>query len=193
MKGQANFIEYIFTILLSVVVVIAITLLVYGFYRNLIENEVKQELRQIVIQTSDQIVRLYDVARASKAQPTNYTSLLLSEVDLNLPRQASNKNYDVLLVSSSQLVSIISLVTIDGLNVSNTVSGANAKVVARTNDDPEIEVEYDIPNIDVSVQGKASDGVNATLRYYRYNINGVLYDTIVLGPYDILVRLSGVS
>lgn len=193
MKGVSNFIEYVFVILLSVVVVVIIVLLVQGFYRVVIENEVKQSLRQVAIQMSDQVLKLYDVARVSKAQPTNYTSILIKEVDLNFPRQVANKNYDILLVSSSQLVPLVTLVTVDGSNVSTTISTSNAKAVAKTNDDPEIEVEYDIPNIDVSVQGKASNGQNATLRYYRYNVNGVLYDTIVLGPYDIIVQLSGVS
>lgn len=192
MKGQANFIEYVFTILLSLLVLISITTLVYSFYRNMMENEVKQELRQVVTQTSNEVVKLYDVSKSSKARPANYTSLLISEVDLNLPRQISGKNYEIIMVSASQLTPIVSVVTIDDSNVSTTVSGSNAKVVARTND-PEVEVEYDVPNIDISVQGKVSDGRNSTLRYYRYNINGTVYDTILLGPNDIIVRIGGVS
>ena len=193
MKGQAHFIEFVLVTLLSIVLVAAIAFLIFGFYRNITENDARQSLRQISIQVSDEATRLYNVARGSRAQPTNYTSLLISEVNLNLPRQISNKNYDVILVSASQLVPIISAVTVNNTNISSVISNSNAKVLTRLDADPDIEVEYDIPNIDVSVQGRANNGQNATLRYYRYNINGTIYDTIVLGPYDIIVSISGVS
>ena len=193
MKGEAHFVEYTLVTLLSVVLIIGITLLAFSFYRTINENEIKQELRQISAQVSDNVVKLYDTARSSKAQPANYTSVLISEVDLNLPNKVANKNYDVVLVSASQLTPLITLVTIDGANVSTIISNSNARVIGRTDSDPDVEVEYDIPNIDISVQGKASNGQNTTLRYYKYNINGTVYDTIVLGSLDVLVNIGSVE
>ncbi len=193
MKGESHFVEYTLVILLSVVMIVGVTLLAFSFYRSISDSEIKQELRQISAQVSDNVVKLYDVAKSSRASPGNYTSMLISEVNLNLPDKVSNNNYEIFLVSASQLTPLISLVTIDGTNVSTIISNSNARVVGRTNGDPEVEVEYDIPNIDVSVQGKARNGQNTTLRYYKYNINGTIRDMIVLGSLDILINIGSVE
>lgn len=192
-KGQANLIEYVLTILFSVVILVSITFLVYSFYSNAIRADVEKELTELSIQIDDSIVKLYKGAKDSKAQPSNSSSILISDTDLNLPNQVSRRNYEIFLVSSNPIWANIINFTVGNRTISNVMKTSGAKIVARTTQNPYVTVEYDIPNIDVSVQGKSVNGDESKLRYYRYNFNGTVYDKIVLGSSDILVDITNIS
>lgn len=192
-KAQARFIEYVLTILFSVLVVISISALVYTFYRASIEREVKGELKQLAIQTSDAVIKLYDTSKASKVLPSNYSSMMISEVKLNLPERVAKRNYEMLLISANPIWTSVSEITIDGQNVSSVKRTPGAKIVARTTQDPVVEIEYDMPNIDVAVQGRSENGANDVLKYFRYNYNTTIYDTVILGEPEILIRITSIS
>jgi hypothetical protein len=193
MKGLSKFVEYTFMVLLSVLFLVSVVALVYSFYNTIVINEVRESLRQLAIQTSGRIMEIYRDSRTAKSQPTNYTSILLKEIDLGLPTSVSKRNYEIVLVSASPIWVNIRNFTIDNQNVSTKVDTGGAKVIARSEQNPVVEVEYDVPNIDVTIQGKSENGKNGKLSYYRYNINGSIYDTIVLGEADILVTLNIMS
>jgi hypothetical protein len=129
----------------------------------------------------------------SKAEPSNSSSVLIGETDLKLPAQVSGKNYEIYLVSSNIVWTNIINFTINNQNISTLTRPAKAKVLARTTQDPFVTSEKDIPNVDISVQGKSTNGDNTKLRYYRYNFNGTVYDKIVLGSSNILVDVTNIG
>jgi len=186
-KGQSQIIEYFFTVLFSFVLLASIVLIVYTFYTNTIKTQVLGSLRQVAVQVSDSVSRVYQTAKDIKNSPSNSTSLLLYKIDVSLP------NYEVLLVSSNPLFSTVTNITVDNKSIATLVIGSGAKVIARTVQDPIQTVELDIPNVDVQVQGRILNGVNGTLKYFRYNLNGTQVDTVVIGPSDLIINPSTVS
>lgn len=192
-KGQSQIIEYFFTVLFSFVLLASIVLIAYTFYTNTIKTQVQGSLRQVAVQVSDSVSRVYQAAKDIKNSPTNSTSLLLYKLDLSLPNQVSKRNYEVLLVSSNPLFSTVTNITVDNKSIATLVIGSGAKVIARTVQDPIQTVELDIPNVDVQVQGRILNGVNGTLKYFRYNLNGTQVDTVVIGPSDLIINPSTVS
>ncbi|MBS3054962.1 MAG: hypothetical protein J4452_00520 [Candidatus Aenigmarchaeota archaeon] len=192
-KGQSQIIEYFFTVLFSFVLLASIVLIVYTFYTNTIKTQVLGSLRQVAVQVSDSVSRVYQTAKDIKNSPSNSTSLLLYKIDVSLPNQVSKRNYEVLLVSSNPLFSTVTNITVDNKSIATLVIGSGAKVIARTVQDPIQTVELDIPNVDVQVQGRILNGVNGTLKYFRYNLNGTQVDTVVIGPSDLIINPSTVS
>lgn len=192
-KGQANLIEYVLTISFGVIILISVTAMIYSFYSTTIRTDAEKGLRELSIQTAENILKLYKSAKDSKAQPPNSSSVLISEIDLSLPSQVSRRNYEIFLVSTNPIWTNIINFTIDNQNVSSAMKTSGAKIVAKTTQDPFVTVEYDIPNIDVGVQGRSQNGVGSKLRYYRYNFNDTVYDKIVLGSSDILVDITSIS
>jgi len=192
-KAQAKLIEYTLTILLSVLVMISIIAIAYTFYLNVLENEIRESLKQIALYTSDNIIKIYQTAKTVKAQPSNQTSILIKEIDLSLPTDISKRNYEVILVNPNPLWLTIRNFTIDGENVSTIVETSGPKVIAQTTQDPIIKVEHSLPNIDVNLQGKVENGREDKLRYYRYNINETIRDVAVLGEADILIDITNMS
>jgi hypothetical protein len=191
-KAQAQFIRYTLIIFFSIIVLIGISALVYTFYRRSLEKEIRAELKQLVLQTSDSLIKLYDTASDSKVRPENYSSSLLGETNLNLPGQVGGRSYDIILVSPNPIWTSVTNFTIDGETISSVVATPGAKVLAKTKD-PLVEIEHEIPNIDAAVQGRSENGKNSTLRYYRHNVNNTLYDTIILGESEIIIKIIGIS
>lgn len=193
MKGQARFVEYILVVLFGSLVVVSISTLIYVFYISTLRNEIRENLNQLTLQVSNEIGKAYEIAKSSKAQPSNYTSILLGKVELNLPASVSRRNYEIILVNVNPVWISITNVTINNQNISFIEKTSGAKVIAKTTQDPIVTVEQGIPNIDVGVYGKSENGNDDRLSYYRYNINGTIYDGIVLGKSDILVGISSIS
>jgi hypothetical protein len=191
-KAQANLIQYVLTILFSVIVLVSVSSLFYTFYINSLKNEVREALTQLAVQTSDSIVTIYNDAKSTKYTPSNYTTILIREVDMKYPSAISNRNYEIFLVSASQVWASINILPIGGKNITMVPKTSGIKVIAKTTQDPKITVEYNVPNVDVGVMGTCKNGINSNLKYYRYNINGTTYDIIVLSEAGILARISGV-
>ena len=71
-------------------------------------------------------------------------------------------------------------------------TASSAKVIAKTTQRPIITYEYDVPNVPIKLQGKYSSGDDDTLRLIRYNYNGVLEDTIILGNSTLVIGVSSI-
>ena len=192
-KGQAKLIEYVLTISFSVIILIGVTTMIYSFYITAIRTDAEKSLQELSIQVADNILKLYKNAKDSKAQPANSSSILIGEIDLSLPSHVSRRNYEIVLISSNPIWANIINFTVDGQNVSSIIKTSGAKIVARTTQTPFVTVEYDVPNIDVGVQGRSVNGADSKLSCYRYNFNGTVYDKIVLGSSDILVDITSIS
>lgn len=192
MKGQSRLVSYMLTVLFSILVLTSISALVYTVYRAALEREVRAELTQIATQTKDNLIKIYDSGKNSKIQPTNYTSVLIIEADLNLPDGVAKLNYEVDLISAGSLYSYLTAATIGGVNISGTRDASAAKVIAKTTQDPIVALEFDLPNLDISIQGKIRNGLNDVLRYYRYNQNSTIYDAVILGQSDIIIRVTDI-
>lgn len=192
MRGQSRLVSYMMTVLFSILVLTSISALVYTVYRAALEREVRAELTQIATQTKDNLIKIYDSGKNSKIQPINYTSVLIIEADLNLPDGVAKLNYEVDLISAGSLYSYLTAATIGGVNISGTRDASAAKVIAKTTQDPIVALEFDLPNLDISIQGKIRNGLNDVLRYYRYNQNSTIYDVVILGQSDIIIRVTDI-
>lgn len=193
MKGQSKFIGYMLTVLFSIIVLGSITSLIYAFYRTAIEGEARVELSQIATQIKDNLIKLYEIGKDSKVQPTNYTSILISEIDLSLPDNIARLNYEVDFVTATGLYSTITAATLAGQNISGVSDTSVAKIVAKTTQEPIVKVEFDLPNLDLRIQGRVENGQSDVLKYYRHNENLTVFDTVILGESDIIIRITEIS
>lgn len=193
MKGQSNLIDFVLSILFSVIILVVVAALAYSFYRNALTQDVTKSLNEVTLQISDAILKVYQQGKQSTASPTSGTSVLLATVNLNLPAKISSRNYEIDFVPINPLYASLTNVSIGGLNESYILKTDGAKIVARTTDDPIITVTKDLPNVDINIQGNAVDGINASLQYYRYNSGGTVYDKITLGNQQIIIDISHIS
>jgi len=192
-KGQAHLIEYLFTILFTVIIITSITAIIYTFYTNSIAVESKESMRQLAIQVSNEVVKAYNTAKNIKSTPENSTSVLLYETDLKLPSKISRRNYEVVLIPGSSVWSTVQSINVGGQQVNPVISTPGAKVIVSTTQDPVESVEYEIPNVDITIQGRVENGINSTLRYYRYNLNNTISDVVILGGYEIILSISSIG
>lgn len=192
-KGASRLLSYLFAVFLGIFAIAAVAALLYNFYASTLDAEIQEDLNQISLQVSGQVVRLYEVYQFSQSSPTNYSSELIGRVDLNLPTDISSRSYRVYFVSASPLWSTVTNLTTSGRNISAIQENPGAKIVAETTQDPVIRVERDMPNLDVNLQGMTFNGQHGNLYYYRYNIDGALYDTIILGNNTMLITADTVN
>jgi len=137
---------------------------------------------------------LYDQAKESGASPVNSTSITLSSIDLNYPDQVVDRNFEVELVSSPGIWSVVTNLTIQGVNATiKKESTSGAKIIAKTVQSPVVSYEYDVANIPIKLQGKCSSGGNDTLRLVRYNYNGSIEDVVILGNSSIIIGITSIN
>jgi len=192
-KGQAEIVENVLIVLFGVIILTAITALAYNLYSTQLKNEIENNLKQIAVDISNNILRLYDMGKNSKYSPSTNEIAKLVDIDLKLPSQVSGRNYEVILIGANLLWTSISNITIDGSATVSVITSPGAKIILRTTQSPVITVEHEIPNIDISVQGRSENGLNTTLAFYRYNSDGSIKNKIVLGAYDIIIDITSVS
>lgn len=194
MRGVSSFISYALTILFGFVILTFFTSLIYSYYNQVLASNIKTGLKQITAQTTSSIIKLYDLGKESDVSPSNSSSIVISDVDLNYPEKVSGKNFEVELVSTPGIWNLITNFTIDGKNATiRKEAGSGAKIIAKTTQRPFISYEYDVPNVPVVLQGKFRSGQDDTLRLVRYNYNGSISDMIILGESDIIVGITSVN
>ena len=193
LKGISPLISYAFAMLLAIVIVTGVAVLIYNFYQLVLQDQIKRDLTQVAAQTSSKITEIYAISKGSKTSPSNSTAILMSEAALNLPQKVADRGYKLTLLSASQVSILLENVSVEGQNMTTQNLPENGKIVAETTEDPIIEVQYDLPSIDVDLQGSSGEPSNATLRYYRYNPNGTVTDAIVLGDYALLGQVTVLS
>jgi len=192
-KGQSEIVDTVIAVLFGVVVLITISATAYNLYNTQLSGEVENNLKQIGVGISNNIMKLYDTGKQSKYSPGTNQSAKLSEINLKLPSQVSGRNYEVIFVEANPIWIQISNISISGLSPASVITGPGAKIILRTTQTPKITVEQEIPNVDIPIQGKSENGLNSTLAYYRYSLNGAIKDKILIGSYDIIVDIVSVS
>ena len=194
MKGVSRFVTYAMTIMFGFIIVTVFSTLIYGYYNQVLKSNIRASLKQITIQTALSITKLYNLGKESDVTPENSNSIIISDIDLNYPNKVSGKNFEVELTSSPGIWNIVTNMTVDGEDVTirkETTSGA--KIIAKTTQRPFVSYEYDAPNVPIVLQGKFRSGENDTLRLVRYNYNGVVNDTIVLGESEIIIGITSIT
>lgn len=179
-------------------VLVSISLLFFSLQNTAIENNIRGSLTQLAVQTSDGIIRLHDTSKDSKVSPTTNSSVLISTLDMNFPVDVGKRNYRIRIISASSIWAQVTSINADGTNITTTSGSliettSVAKVIAESLQEPLVKVEYDIPNIGVSIQGFSENGLYDELKYYRINFNGTVTDKIVLGNSTLLIDLRTVS
>jgi len=192
-KGQEKLLEYLMTVIFSMLVLVAVSTMVRTFYTNALKTNIAQSLDQLASQVSNEIVKYHQFAKDVKTQPKVNSSVLLYETTLKLPATISNRNYEILLLTSSPSWISITSSNISGVNMTPITRTSGAKVVARTTQDPVVSVEKDIPNIDMDVEGLVQNGVSATLRYYKFNSQNTIYNMVVFGEPGIITKITSVT
>ncbi|MEM5879510.1 MAG: hypothetical protein QXU74_03400 [Candidatus Aenigmatarchaeota archaeon] len=193
-KGQAEIAENVFAILFGIIILAAISVVAYNLYTDQLKSEIENNLNQIGTGISNNILKLYESGRNSKFSPGVNDIAKLGEIDLKLPAQVSGRNYEVILVMANPIWIQISNISIEGKPpAAQVITSPGVKIILRTTQSPIVEVEREVPNVDVFVQGRSENGLNSTLRYYRYNLNGTLKDSIVMGSQDIIIDINKVS
>jgi hypothetical protein len=193
MKGISNFVSYTFAILFGFVILILFSSLVYSFYDQVLKNSITRNLKDISIQTSTGIIQLYNLGREFKANPANSTSILISNISLNYPEKIGDKNYEIELLTSPGIWNSLINFTISGKNETIVKElASSSKIIAKTTQRPFITYEYDLPNMPIILQGKFRSGENDILKLVRYNYNGTIQDTIILGQSDIIIGISSI-
>jgi len=193
MKGISNFVSYTFTILFGFTILILFSSLIYSFYDQVQKTTITASLKQVSIQTADEIIKLYNLGKEFKANPTNSTTIIISNISLNYPQKISDKNYEIELSSSPGIWNSIINFTVNGENatiVKETES--SSKIIAKTTQRPFVTYEYDLPNLPIMLQGKFRSGDNDILKLVRYNYNGTIEDRIILGESDIIVGIISI-
>jgi hypothetical protein len=193
MKGVSNFVSYTFTILFGFTILILFSSLIYSFYDQVLKTSITASLKQISIQTIDGIIQLYNLGKEFNTNPSNSTSIIISNISLNYPEKVGDKNYEVELLSSPGIWNSITNFTIDEENatiIKETES--SSKIIVKTTQRPFVTYEQDLPNIPIILQGKFRSGENDVLRLVRYNYNGTIEDRIILGESDIIVGISSI-
>jgi len=194
MKGISQFISYAITILLGFSILIFLSTLVYRYYDDILKNTIKAELKQICIQTTNNIIKLHNLAKEFDAIPKNSTSTIISSIDLNYPNKVEGKNFEVELLASPGIWNSITNITIEGKEVIIVKeTGSYSKIIAKTTQKPIIVYEYDVPNVPIVLQGKFRSGENDILKLLRYNYNGVIEDRIILGESELIVGITKIS
>jgi len=169
-------------------------MLIYGYYNRVLETNIQVSLKQIAVQTADSVLYLYDQAKESDANPGNSTSITLSSIDLNYPNQVADRNFEVELVSSSGIWSVITDLTVDNMNATiRKESTSGAKVIAKTVQKPLVSYEHDVVNVPIKLQGKYRSGGNDTLMLVRYNYNDTLEDIITLGNPGVIIGITSIN
>ncbi len=192
-KGQAKFLDFILATFLSLIVLISIYSLSISLYRNWLGSEIKSELEYLSFKLSKEMVKAYGLAQRSYAEPENYSSLLLYEAELNFPETIRGRNYEIFLVNPNPIWVSISDVSSEGKELEARIESGGIKIVAKTLQDPRIEVELSVPNINTLAEGKIVNGKDSKLRYYRLNLNGKVLDAILIGNYNILAEITNIK
>jgi len=194
MKGIYQFISYAITILLGFSILIFLSVVVYRYYDDILKNTIKAELKQICIQTTNNIIKLHNLAKEVDVIPENSASAVISSIDLNYPNKVEGKNFEVELLSSPGIWNSITNITIEGRKVFIVKeTGSYSKVIVQTTQNPIIVYEYDVPNTPIALQGKFRSGENDTLKLIRSNYNGVIEDRIILGESELIVGITKIS
>jgi len=194
MKGISRFITYSFTILLGFIILTVFTTLIYGYYDQVSKSNIRSSLKQICVQTFFGIVNLYNRGMENDLIPDNSTAAVIHKIDLNYPDSISGKEFEVYLISSSEIWNTIKNITIDGkiVNIKEEIN-SGSKIIANTIDKPSVSFEYNLPNMPVIIQGKFSSGDNQTLSLIRYNNNGTIEHVVILGNSDLFIRLNTIN
>ncbi len=194
MKGVSKFVTYAFITLFGFVVLAIFTGILYTFYDKVLKTNISAGLRQIAVETVGQITKAYDTGKNSDSKPENSSAIVLVDLNLNYPEKISGKNYEILLVSSPGIWTQIKTFQIDNRTVTplkEVISGS--KVLVRTTQIPLLTYELPVPNIPIYLEGGYRSGENSTLRYVRYNYNGSVNDTIILGESNIILGITKVQ
>lgn len=194
MKGISKFVSYSLTVLIGFIVLAFFVSLINSYYKQAIKSNIKASLKEVALQTSDGIAKLYEIAKKTNAYPENSSSLVLSSIELNYPEKVAGKNYEVNLVSSPGIWNVITNFTVNGKNVTiKKEMNSGGKVTVRTTQIPIIEYEYDLPNMPLLLEGSFRSGGNDTLRLVRFNYNGSVNDCVILGDSNLIVGITSIK
>jgi hypothetical protein len=185
-KGQGEFSEYVITLLISTIVIMAVYLLLLSIYNLQLRGMIYDELKQLEIQTLDSIIKLYNTG-SGYHNIENNTAILIGTVNLNYPPNVAKRSYKITLLSPNTIYSIVN-------NTENITSQvfSGAKIIGTT-ENPFVEVIIDVPNIDAVLQGSVSNGLNPILSFYKANFNGNIVNIITLGNSSLLATLTRIS
>jgi len=191
-KAQVSFLDFLLATLLSIGVLISIYSISLSIYRKWLIEELRAELNLISLRVSNEIIKAYGIAKEVSYIPENFSSFLIYEKDLELPSSLKGRDYEIYLISANPIWVSINNISSEGKDVKASIKTGGIKLIARTNQEPKVEVEINLPNMEVIVGGKIESGGNYDLKYYRANIDGKTFEFLLIGNYNILAKITNI-
>ena len=194
MKGLSKFIEYTFITLFGFILLTVISTVLYDFYDNSRDSNTIFALKEIALQTSNGITKLYETSIDSNAEPMVNESIIVATINMEYPSKILDRDYEILLISSPGIYVDISEVIVDEEEEEVTLeTSSHPKVLVRTTDGSDIEYEQVVNNIPIEIEGSYTPGDNSTLSYIKYNDNGSEEEIITFDNTQLLIGVDSVS
>lgn len=187
MKLQSQLTGFSLTVLFGMIFLVGMANLVFILHERLLRNEIRNSLQQVCFEVGNSILKLSSLGKSPNS-PEKNNSIMLGELKLQLPSNIGKRNYEILLISQTPIW--VSNTSLNNDEIEKNVIYSNAKIVVKTTQPPKIEVECEIPNLPVNIQGRIENG-RGNLKYYRYYSNSILHDKITTD--EILIDVSSVS
>jgi hypothetical protein len=181
MRAQV-YIDLFIVILLGSAFLALLTSVVRTIYQRIEALKIEEELELILQKTASSIIRFNELGEQNPLKPKPNETITLGVYNLALPERAAGKNYELYVISRSDLWANIRNFTSDEL-LSYDAEVPSAVLVARA---LEVEARLGLPNLKAELQGMYRSGDLPYLRYYRYDLDGRVYDGIVLSSYLVL-------
>ncbi len=191
-KSQVSFLDFLLATLLSIAVLISIYSLSTSIYRKWLIEELKAELNLISLRISNEIIKAYGIAREVSYVPENFSVFLIYEKNLELPNSLKGRSYEIYLINANPIWVSISNVSSEGKDIRTKIKSGGIKLIGRIIQDPKIEIEKNLPNIDVIVEGKIESGGSYNFKYYRVNFNNKSFEFALIGNYNILAKITNI-
>jgi hypothetical protein len=185
MRGQV-YIDILIVVVMGMLFITILSMLAIAVSERALRLKIEEELGLVIQQTATAISRFAELGAQNPIEPANNTVMLLGLYHLDLPAQISGRNWELELITQSDLWANVRNFTINGEVADYQVITPGPHLVARTVQYPEVEVSQAMPNLAVRIQGKYGTGAPPYLRYYRYNLNGTVYDAIVLSVHLVI-------
>jgi hypothetical protein len=191
MKGVV-YIDLLIIVVFMVVLISFVSFIAFRARDVIVESKIKEEFELISQQLLTAISRTVELGEKNSIAPKVNETLLLGVFDLQLPQKIVGKNYEIELISGSKIWVNVQNFTFNGEEVNYRSEGPNAKIAMRTLEEPKISLEQSLPNFGIELEGKFKSGMPGVIRYYRYNLDGKIYDAIVLSSH-LIVHIEGLS
>lgn len=177
-KGISVFVSHVLAIGIAISILFIISTHFYSYYQQIVRQSQTIQGKRIAEEVSENLLKLYQIYEDSDFLPEQNKTL--GKLKLKIPEKISGRDYIIKLENRSEFW-IHSDITVNGSNVSiKSAERPFSKIVIQTEKIPKINLEYNLFNLEIPVEGKVESSDHVILKYIRRNENGKKKDKILL-------------